>query len=347
MGKRRGATSGNVHPYAVSSSILSDETTVLKMGLGKGGWGVSQMRFFARCLKVSVASILLAFPPKDLAANSRTSDESPKPTSCATPEHRQFDFWIGDWDAFDFGTTNKVARTRVERTLNGCVLREVYEDPTGLKGESLTIYDAARKTWHQSWVTNRGQLLAIEGKLENGEIVLSGHDHAKDTLVRGTWKAVDGGVRETALTSTDNGGTWRPWFDLLFRRHTESTDDPGKIVAALDKEYQAAVQRNDVATMDRILADDFTLVTGSGKSYTKSDLLKEAKSGRVIYEQQDDISQTVRVWGDTAVVTAKLRARGAESAQPFDYAVWFSDTYVRTPAGWRYVFGQSSLRLPN
>ena len=37
VGKRRGATSGNVHPYAVSSSILSDETTVLKMCLGKGG----------------------------------------------------------------------------------------------------------------------------------------------------------------------------------------------------------------------------------------------------------------------------------------------------------------------
>jgi hypothetical protein len=30
----------------------------------------------------------------------------------------------------------------------------------------------------------------------------------------------------------------------------------------------------------------------------------------------------------------------------FDYTLWFSDTYVRTPNGWRYVFGQSSLPLP-
>jgi len=37
-------------------------------------------------------------------------------------------------------------------------------------------------------------------------------------------------------------------------------------VAALDTEYQAAVKANDVATMDRILADDFVLVTGLGKT---------------------------------------------------------------------------------
>ena len=98
--------------------------------------------------------------------------------------------------------------------------------------------------------------------------------------------------------------------------------------------------------MDRILADDFTLVTGSGKSYSKADLLNEAKSGHVIYEQQDDSDRSVRVWGDTAIVTAKLHAKGAESGKPFDYSVWFSDSYIRTPTGWRYVFGQSSLRLP-
>jgi ketosteroid isomerase-like protein len=302
------------------------------------------MKLTHRLLYLSLMSTVLAFP---LASFSATSDTLAASTTCTTPEHRQFDFWVGDWDAFDFGTTNKVARTRVERTLNGCVLREVYEEPSGLRGESFTIYDVAKKVWHQSWVTNRGHLLAIEGKLENNEIVLSGEDSAKGTLVRGTWEPIDGGVRETALTSTDNGVTWKPWFDLLFRPHSESSDDPSKLVAALDKEYQAAVQKNDFATMDRILADDFTLVTGSGKSYSKADLLNEAKSGRVAYEQQDDGDQRVRVWGDTAVVTAKLRAKGAESGKPFDYAVWFSDTYVRTAAGWKYVFGQSSLRLPN
>ena len=303
------------------------------------------MRFAARCLALScawiVASALSAF-----AAEAAVADESLIPTSCLGREPRQFDFWIGDWDAFDVGTNNKVARTRVEVILNGCVLEEQYEDPGGLKGRSFTIYDAARRTWHQSWVTNRGSLLVIEGTLVGGAMVLSGRNSSSGVMVRGTWKPVAGGVRETALTSDDSGATWKPWFDLMFRPHRAGADDPARLVAALDTEYQAAVEHNDVATMNRILADDFTLVTGSGKSYTKLDLLSEARSGRVKYEQQDDSAQTVRVWGDTAVVTAKLRAKGTESGKPFDYAVWFSDTYVRTPAGWRYVFGQSSLRLP-
>ena len=124
-----------------------------------------------------------------------------------------------------------------------------------------------------------------------------------------------------------------------------ATGDDEKILAALDTEYQAAVKKNDAATMDRILADDFILVTGSGKTYTKSDLLQEARAGQMIYEHQEDTEQKVRVWGNTAVVTAKLWEKGTDHEKPFDYTVWFSDTYVRTPAGWRYVFGQSSLPL--
>ena len=126
-----------------------------------------------------------------------------------------------------------------------------------------------------------------------------------------------------------------------------SPADDEKAVAALDTEYQAAVKKNDAATMVRILADDFVLVTGLGKTYTKADLLAEARSGRVVYQRQEDSNQKVRVWGDTAVVTALLWAKGTDSGKAFDYKLWFSDTYVRTPGGWRYVFAQASTRLPN
>src|SRR5881396_1864229 len=125
-----------------------------------------------------------------------------------------------------------------------------------------------------------------------------------------------------------------------------SSANDEKAVAALDTDYQAAVKANDVATMDRILAEDFVLVTGLGKTYTKADLLEQARNRRVVYEHQEDSAQKVRVWDDTAVVTALLRVKGTEDAKPFDYQLWFSDTYVRTPTGWRYVFGQASTRLP-
>lgn len=132
---------------------------------------------------------------------------------------------------------------------------------------------------------------------------------------------------------------------LLAAGSASSTSDE-KTVAALDTEYQAAVKNNDVATMERILADDFVVVLGSGKTYTKADLLQAARSRRVQYERQEDSERTVRVWGDTAVVTAKLWTKGTDQGKPFEWFVWFSDTYVRTPSGWRYVHGQASLPLP-
>jgi ketosteroid isomerase-like protein len=121
-----------------------------------------------------------------------------------------------------------------------------------------------------------------------------------------------------------------------------------KTVAALDTKYQAAVKSNDAATMDQILADDFVLVTGRGKVFSKADLIESARKKELTYERQDEEpgTQKVRVWGDTAVVTALLWIKAEQKGKPADYKLWFSDTYVRTPTGWRYVFGQASLPLP-
>jgi hypothetical protein len=162
------------------------------------------------------------------AAGEHLSAAPAARASCTAPEYRQLDFWIGDWDVSDADGTPNVARVRVERVLDGCALKEDYEDPTGLRGQSLSTYDASRGVWHQTWVTNRGQLLMIEGKMRDGALVLSGSYRAatgEETNVRGTWTAVNGGVREAAVTSTDGGKTWKPWFDLLFRSHART---PGR-----------------------------------------------------------------------------------------------------------------------
>jgi hypothetical protein len=63
-----------------------------------------------------------------------------------------------------------------------------------------------------------------------------------------------------------------------------------------------------------------------GKVFSKEDLLGEARRGNVVYEYQRDSQQTVPLWGDTAVVTALLEAKGMEDGEPFDYKLWFSDT---------------------
>ena len=114
-------------------------------------------------------------------------------------------------------------------------------------------------------------------------------------------------------------------------------------IARLDSVYQAAVKANDVSIMDEILADDFVLVTDRGVSLTKSDLINEAREKRTIYEHQEveQGTQKVRIWRDTAVVTALLRIKGTRDQNPFDYKIWLNETFVRTPTGWRYVFGQA------
>jgi ketosteroid isomerase-like protein len=126
----------------------------------------------------------------------------------------------------------------------------------------------------------------------------------------------------------------------------EPADDGAATVAALDIDYQSAVERNDAATMARILADDFTLVTGAGKRYSKADLIAEARSGETVYEIQRASERSAKAWGHTVVVTALLHAKGKTEGKVFEYWVWYSDTYVRFADGWRYVFGQSSLPLP-
>ena len=124
--------------------------------------------------------------------------------------------------------------------------------------------------------------------------------------------------------------------------------DDAAIVSGLDIAYQAAVKRNDADTMDQILHEQYALVLGSGQVVSREELLDSARSGEYEFEIQDEDpgTQVVRVWGDTAVVTARLRIKGRKSGDPFERLLWFSDTYVRTPDGWRYAFAQASLPLP-
>jgi len=124
--------------------------------------------------------------------------------------------------------------------------------------------------------------------------------------------------------------------------------DDAKIVAELDTRYQAAVKVNDAETMAKILHDDMVLVVGRGTVVTRQRLLDDARARTTIYTEQDEEpgSQTVRMFGpDTAIVTAKLWLKGSTGGQAFDRKLWFSDTYVRTPKGWKYAFGQSSIAL--
>jgi hypothetical protein len=79
-------------------------------------------------LTVATISTFALFVTIGSSTTGRARSQSPiKPSPCAGPEYRVFDFWVGDWDAFDVGNPAPVARVRVDRILDGCVLREDYQ----------------------------------------------------------------------------------------------------------------------------------------------------------------------------------------------------------------------------
>ncbi len=137
--------------------------------------------------------------------------------------------------------------------------------------------------------------------------------------------------------------------DVVDDARIDRAERDRRTIAALDTEYQAAVERNDADAMARILHPDFAVVLGDGTVESRDDVLTAARERRIDYERQveEPGTQTVRVWGDTAVVTALLWLKGKRAnGRTFERRLWFTDTYIRTADGWRYVFGQASLPLP-
>ena len=106
--------------------------------------------------------------------------------------HRQFDFWLGEWEVRT--PDGKLAGTnRITREYGGCVLHERYDTGRGYSGESLNVYDAPRKAWHQTWVDNGGLLLVLEGAFRANRMVLEGEVRSAETTA---------GRRETSLFSS-------------------------------------------------------------------------------------------------------------------------------------------------
>jgi hypothetical protein len=140
--------------------------------------------------------------------------------ACDAAEHRQFDFWLGEWNVHT--PDGKLAGVNgIAREYGGCVLHERYATPRGYSGESLNMYDAARKVWHQTWVDTAGTLLLLEGTLHGTSMVLEGQTIGADGQVtkhRITWTPnADGSVRQH-WESTDAKGQWRTAFDGKYTR---------------------------------------------------------------------------------------------------------------------------------
>jgi hypothetical protein len=166
-------------------------------------------------MRIASTAILLAL------AASAGAQPNPPPNPCATPEHRQFDFWVGDWRV-TLPDGKHAGDNRIDRILDGCALHENWTGASGGRGFSYNAYDSLRKVWHQTWVDKQGNLLLLEGAFTDGRMVLQGAQGK--TLNRITWTPnQDGTVRQVWESSTDQGKTWQVAFDGLYRRKDPAT----------------------------------------------------------------------------------------------------------------------------
>ncbi len=177
-------------------------------------------------LRLRFVLVLLALATQAYAQTAAPAADPAGPR-CPAPEFRQFDFWVGDWDTFetDNSAPDSIARARVAPIAAGCAIHELYEQTDGLIGDSILSYDAAKKVWQQTWVTNRGSFMYLTGVFKDGIVTLEGESHLRDgrtVNMRITWKSEGQHVREYAMSSTDGGKKWEPAFDVTFKRRAAS-----------------------------------------------------------------------------------------------------------------------------
>lgn len=143
------------------------------------------------------------------------------PPACSSAEHRQFDFWIGDWQVHR-PDGSLAGINRISREYGGCVIHERYATGKGYSGESLNAWDAARKVWHQTWVDDSGLLLTIEGRWNGKSMILEGlAPDASGAMVkqRITWTPNSDGTLRQLWESADAKGAWTVLFDGKYTKN--------------------------------------------------------------------------------------------------------------------------------
>jgi len=113
----------------------------------------------------------------------------------------------------------------------------------------------------------------------------------------------------------------------------------------IDMERQAKVAslHRDADFSQRTLADDYVAITPLGTVTTKQDTLSARRSGQLRYESIDVTDMVVRVYGDTAVVTARADVKGHQLGEDFSGPYRYTRVWVRRNGRWQTVSYQATV----
>jgi uncharacterized protein (TIGR02246 family) len=111
-------------------------------------------------------------------------------------------------------------------------------------------------------------------------------------------------------------------------------------LAALEDEWARAIVSNDAERIAEFMADDWVIVSETGLS-TKQQFLSYVRSGALTHSAMDRIGDArVRVYGDTAVFTARVTNTAHHESRRFDADEWATDVFVRHHGRWLCVLTQ-------
>jgi hypothetical protein len=108
-------------------------------------------------------------------------------------------------------------------------------------------------------------------------------------------------------------------------------------VLKINKEYDTAVVRLDVAALERILADDYMYTDTDGSISDKRLEIQAAKSGDLTFESGISDDLKVRVYGNTATVTGRWTSKGKYKNWAFDEKDRYTTFYVKRGGRWQLV----------
>lgn len=121
--------------------------------------------------------------------------------ACCDAFHDQFDFWLGDWVVKN--PEGKILGTnRIRKLEDNCLISEEWSGVNNSSGRSYNYYDPETETWNQLWISNSGNILKLEGRLENDQMVLTG-----------PWKQGEKGAYRDQIiwTLNDDGTVTQKW----------------------------------------------------------------------------------------------------------------------------------------
>jgi hypothetical protein len=166
---------------------------------------------------------LLAAPNLALAAPPATMPLPPP--GCTSDENRQLDFWVGKWNVYPKqNPAMHVADSLVEKKYTGCAIRENWMPlmPVSEGGGSLSTYVPEKKMWRQFWVDSSGAAVDFQGGWNGNAMVITGvwpaPKNPKQITRMRYMPLADGSVEQRGDTSDDNGKTWQPSFDFIYKR---------------------------------------------------------------------------------------------------------------------------------